>query len=664
MCGIAGAFDLEGMREFSHQRLLAMTGAIAHRGPDDERFHIEPGVALGARRLAIIDLEGGQQPIDNEDGSIWVAFNGELFEYRELRRQLMSRGHRLATRCDTEAWVHLYEDDGEGMFERARGQFAVSLWDRRTRTLILGRDRVGICPLYYAQADGWLIWGSEIKAILASGLVAPRPDARGVDHFFTFFGVGTTRTCFEGIKSLPPGHYLKIRDGRVTQHCYWDLDFPDSGAERRLDDPAPLVQELEARLFQAVERRLRSDVPVVSYISGGLDSTIVLGMCNRLRDEPIKAFTIGLESAGPDERAPAAEAAAVLGSPLATMAVDRSALAGAYPELVRAAEGPVLDTSCAALLRLAQSVHQEGYKVALTGEGADEALAGYVWYKFQAVRDALNHKLGGAPGRVLRRLMSGGNGHASADRSAAMAFGGAHPVQHDLYQLIARVKPDFYSAGMRERLDDHSPYDDLDLPNDRIARWHPLNQSLYVGYKVMLAGMLMISKGDRIAMNASVETRYPFLDDDVIDFCAEIAPEYKLRGMHAKWILRQVAARILPPRIANRPKTMFRACMSGTFLGPDRPAWVDQLLSPESLRATGYFDPAAVARQRRWQVSMPRITPARFLYDVALTCAVSTQLWHHLYFGGLCDLPTWQVPGRRHGVRPRERVKAGGAVRP
>ena len=185
MCGIAGAIDLTGTREFAQQRLLSMTGAIAHRGPDDEQVHIEPGVALGARRLSIIDLVGGRQPIANEDGSIWVAFNGELFEYPELRRDLLARGHHLATRCDTEAWVHLYEDHHEGMFARARGQFAVSLWDRNARTLILGRDRVGICPLYYTQVDGWLLWGSEIKALFASGLVAARPDHSGRRTIFS-----------------------------------------------------------------------------------------------------------------------------------------------------------------------------------------------------------------------------------------------------------------------------------------------------------------------------------------------------------------------------------------------------------------------------------------------------------------------------------------------
>jgi asparagine synthase (glutamine-hydrolysing) len=648
MCGIAGAVDLRGTREFPVDRLLSMTGAIAHRGPDDEHTHIEAGVALGARRLSIIDLAGGRQPLANEDGSVWVAFNGELFEYPELRQALLARGHRLATRCDTEAWVHLYEDRGEAMFEQARGQFAVSLWDRKERTLILGRDRVGICPLYYTEVDGWLLWASEVKALLASGMVAARPDSRGIDHFFTFFCAGTTRTFFEGVHSLPPGHFLRVRDGRVSKHSYWDLDFPDAGQERRLNDPTPLAEELEGLVMQAVERRLRSDVPVVSYISGGLDSTVVLGCCSRQRGEPIPAFTIGFDRAGPDERSNANEAAAVLGSPLTTVTMDREKLAQTYPELIRAAEGPVLDTSCAALLRLAQSVHQQGYKVALTGEGADEALAGYVWYKSAAIRDAVIGRIGQGVPRLIRRLAMGAAAGGRPLLPDEKAIAGIRPAQQELFEFISQAKPTLYSRALWDRLSGHNPYADLDITSDRIGRWHPLNQSLYVGYKVMLAGLLMIGKGDRIAMNASVETRYPFLDDDVIAFCAGIAPEYKLHGRTEKWILRQAAARILPERIARRPKTMFRASMSGTFLGPNRPSWVDQLLSPESLKGTGYFDPTAVAHQRAWQTRIPRITPVRFVYDVALTCVVSTQLWHHLFCGGgLCDLPTWQPAARR-----------------
>lgn len=663
MCGIAGALDLNGQREFSVERLAAMTGAIAHRGPDDEHFHVEPGVALGARRLSIVDLEGGRQPIPNEDESVWVAFNGELFEYPELRRELLDRGHRLATRCDTEAWVHLYEDLGLAMFDKARGQFAVSLWDRNSRTLILGRDRVGICPLYYAERDGWLLWGSEIKALLASGLVRPEPDAHGVDHLFAFFCAGTTRTFFQGVKSIPPGHFLRVHEGKVSQHRYWDLDFPDAGDETRLADPRPLVDELEDRLRRAVERRLRGDVPVVSYISGGLDSTVVLGLSSRERGRAVPSFTIALENAGPDERAASAEAAEVLGSPLTVVTMDKSRIANAYPELVTAAEVPVLDTSCAALMRLARAVHDQGYKVVLTGEGADEALAGYVWYKGQAIRNGFARRFGTGPSMLGRRLAFAAIGGGMREkRPELLAMRGVRPAQQDMYELLGQARALLYSDGMWDRLGDHTPYDDLDLTNERITRWHPLNQSLYVGYKVMLAGLLMISKGDRITMHSSIEGRYPFLDDDVITFCAGIAPEYKLRGMNEKWLLRQVAAKTLPERIAKRPKTMFRASLAQTFLGAGRPPWVDQLLSPESLRKTGYFDPDRVRREVGWQRRIPRITARRFVQDLGLTSVVSTQLWHHLWCGGgLCDLPTWTAPefaGNRLPTRYKTRAEA------
>lgn len=647
MCGIAGALDLTGRREFPVRPLLSMTGAIAHRGPDDEQVHTEPGVALGARRLSIIDLAGGRQPIANESGDVWVAFNGELFEYPELRQELLAKGHTLATRCDTEAWVHLYEDLGVGMFEKARGQFAVSLWDRKNRTLILGRDRVGICPLYYTERDGWLLWGSEVKALLASGMVPARSDPKGVDHLFSFFCAGTTRTFFEGVKSIPPGHFLIVKDGRVEQRKYWDLDFPDAGDERRMDDPTPLIEELEGLLRQSVERRLRGDVPVVSYISGGLDSTVVLGLSSRHRGEAVPSFTIGLDRAGPDERAHSRESAEMLGSKLTMVTMDRSKIAESFPEMTIAAEGPVLDTSCAALMRLAQAVHEQGYKVVLTGEGADEALAGYVWFKTHQFHTNFTRKFGSFLPSLTRKLLLAAIGGGSAHRAPLAAIRGVRPAQQDLYELIGQARPILYSPEMWTRLGDHDPYSDLDITNDRISRWHPLNQSLYVGYRVMLAGLLMISKGDRIAMHSSVEARYPFLDDDVIKFCASIAPEYKLHGRTEKWILRQVAARTLPANIANRPKTMFRSSLAKTFLDRDRPAWVDQLLSPESLRASGYFEPKAVARERALQTVIPRITARRFVFDVGLTCVVATQLWHHIFCGGgLCELPTWEPPVR------------------
>jgi asparagine synthase (glutamine-hydrolysing) len=662
MCGIAGAIDLQGRREFPASTLLRMTGAIAHRGPDDEQFHIEPGVALGARRLSIVDLAGGRQPLANEDGSIWVTQNGEIFEYPELQAELVARGHRLSTRCDTELWVHLYEDMGERMFDKARGQFAVALWDRKGRNLILGRDRVGICPLYYTLADGWLLWGSEIKALLASGMVDARPDPMGIDLFFHTFCAGTSRTFFEGIHSIAPGQFLRVRDGRIESRTYWDLDFPDAGQERRLADPTPLVDELEALMRQSVEKRLRGDVPVVSYISGGLDSTVVLGLSSRERGSAVPSFTIGLDRAGPDERSNATESAAVLGSRLTTVTMNRRDIVAAYPELIRAAEGPVMDSSCACLMRLAAAVHGQGYKVVLTGEGADEALAGYAWFKTQMLRERLSGMGLGFINPLVRNAVIGSMHGDRSHVPPRLGIRGVRTAQQDVYDLMAQGRSFVYSPAMWRRLGDHSAFDDLGITNDRFNRWDPLNQSLYVGYKVMLAGLLLQAKGDRVSMNSSVEARYPLLDDDVIAFCASIAPEYKLRGRTDKWLLRQVAARTLPRQIANRPKTMFRASRSAAFLAPDRPGWVDQLLSPESLRATGWFDPVGVARERAAQVRYPAFTPKRIIMDLSLTCVIATQLWHHTFLGGgLCELPVWE-PGTSNRERERIPIHVGRPV--
>jgi asparagine synthase (glutamine-hydrolysing) len=647
MCGIAGALDLRGRREFPAARLLAMTGAIARRGPDDERIHIEPGIALGVRRLSVVDLEGGRQPIGNEDDSVWVAYNGELYDYPLLRQELLSRGHRLATRCDTEAWVHLYEDMGEGMFSRARGDYGVALWDRPNRTLILGRDRVGVCPLYYAERDGWLLWGSEVKVLLASGLVPATPDPKGIDHFFNFFCAGTERTYFEGVKSIPPGCYLKVSGGRVELKRYWDLDFPDRGQERRLSDPSPLIEEFEAILTGAVERRLHSDVPVVSYLSGGLDSTTVLGLTKKVAGAAVPSFAVSLDGSGRDEGSKASESARALGSTLKTLRMDRSAMAAAYPELIVAAEGPVLDTTCACMLRLAAEVHGQGYKVVLTGEGSDEALAGYLWFKVQKIRSVFQRGPGRALLRALRGSLMGGGRGGDRHRPPVRAIGGVRVAQQDVYDLIGRGREALYAPGLWERLGEHDPYSDVDYPADRFAKWHPLNQSLYIAYKLMLHGMLLSSKGDRVARYSSVEARYPFLDEEVVAFCAGIAPEYKLRGLTDKWILRRAAARILPKPVANRRKTMFRADLSSIFLHEGRPGWVDQLLSPESLRATGYFDPASVAEARVALPRLRRISSRRLALDAGLASVVTTQLWHHTYCGGgLCDLPPWTAPVR------------------
>jgi asparagine synthase (glutamine-hydrolysing) len=645
MCGIAGAFDLIGRRDFPEERLLRMTGAIAHRGPNDEWLHIEPGLALGVRRLSVIDVANGRQPLANETGDVWVAYEGELYDYPEIREQLLSRGHRLETRCDTEAWVHLYEDIGEKVFEQAHGQFGVSLWDRKRRTVFLGRDRIGISPLFYAEVDGWLLWASEIKSLFASGLIDPRPDVRGIDYFFNFFCMPMQRTPFQGVRCIAPGQYLRAANGRLTYHRYWHLDFPDAGSERNYEDDDTAAAELESVLRGAVRRRLCGEVPLSCYISGGLDSTVILGLSTQEKGGPIPSLTIGLEGSGPsDERSKAAESAGYLNSPLTTVTVKPADLVAHFPELIGSAESPVMDTSCVGTMLLAAANRQAGNIVALTGEGADEGLAGYVWYKwhiFQYRAYKYGRLISQAPRNIaLSWLIGGGKKH----RPPFFGTGGVRTAQQIAWEFMAQSREILYTPEMWNRLNGYSAYDDVFI-SERIKRWHPLNQSLYTGYQVMLPGLLMAAKGDRSTRHSATEGRYPFLDERVVEFCAGLAPHYKLRRWTDKYLLRRVAARVLPAPIANRSKTMFRANMGRAFVGPDRPRWVDQLLSPESLRATGYFDHQAVEKAREAQLTRSLRSLYRFSLDMGLMGVISTQLWHHTFCGGgLADLPTWTPP--------------------
>ncbi len=643
MCGIAGALDLTGLQEFPSNKLHAMLAAIAHRGPDEQGIHIEPGVALGACRLAIIDpTTTGSQPISNQSGDIWATCNGELFDYPDLRREFLARGYVLKTGCDSEMWAHLYEEYGEALFEHAKGQFAAAIWDRANRTLILGRDRVGICPLYYAVRNGWLIWGSEIKALLASGLIPASPDHKGIDYLFNFYGPATNRTFFADIKLLPPGNFIRVKNGTLSMHTYWDLDFPDEGQERRVTDPRILIDEFEALLTRSIKRRLHSDVPIVSYLSGGLDSSVILEASSRLSGSPLNSFSIGMDKrTGPDESDHASEVAKYVGSKLTTVPMDGNNIANLFPEFITATEGPALDASCAALMRLATEINAHGYKVALTGEGADEAFAGYIWFKGQK----LSNMLGSTLPRMTRKLMWSSiyRGPRRGQVIADAPIKGIRPAQQLMYEALNLSREILYSDSLWDNLGDHDPYTDLIVPNDRIQNWHPLNQSIYVNYKVMLAGLLLITKSDRIAMNSSVEIRFPFLDEDIVQFCANIAPEYKLNGMTGKWLLRQLALRYLPDNVAARPKTMFRSKLSAVFLGNNRPAWVDQLLSPESLKKAGFFDPEVITRERKNLDAYPKVFPRQHLMDATLTCVITTQLWHHLFCGGgLCDIPEWK----------------------
>ena len=646
MCGIAGLIDLTGKRQPDIAALKRMSDALFHRGPDEEGFLVRPGFGFAHRRLSIVGLGDGHQPIFNEDRTVAVVYNGELFDYPERKAELEARGHVFRTHTDTEIIVHLYEEHGEDVFTQLKGQFALALIDFSKQTIFLARDRVGICPLHWSRKGDWLYFGSEIKAILASGGVAPQVDPRGLDHIFTFFAMGTRRTMFEGVQSLLPGHYLKIAfrsDGRhaeIVERRYWDFDFPDAGEE--LDDLAGtgLVDTFEEKFRRAVEIRLRADVPVVSYLSGGVDSAYVLATASRVRGSSVPSFTIQVPGKTFDETEPARVTARHVNSRQTILTSDAKVISDTYARLVASADCPVPDTSCASLWCLSQEVHHQGYKVALTGEGSDEAFGGYVWFKLRQLTYWMD--IGGVLGsdkfsRVLRRIAAPYASLKEIRRIDAL-MGRVH-AQALLYHLVRQARDRYFSSSLKDAIGAHLPYDDLALDLERMRRWSPLNQSLYFGYKVHLAGQLLNYKGDRVAMANSVETRYPFLDEDVIAFTSQLAPRWKLRGIAKdKYILRQAAARLLPEEIAFRAKGMFRAPLAETFFA-DPPPYVRQLMSREALLKTGYFDPAAVLRDYDL-IASGKAAKINVFLKLGLSSVLATQLWHHLYLGGgLCDLP-------------------------
>ncbi|MFN0076004.1 MAG: asparagine synthase (glutamine-hydrolyzing) [Prosthecobacter sp.] len=656
MCGIAGVMDLAGRRTVPEGVVERMARALLHRGPDEEGFFRRPGVSLASRRLSIVGLADGQQPMSNEDQSAFTVFNGELFDHVEKRAELVARGHRLHTHCDTEIIPHMWEDHQEGMFERLRGQFAIALYEVNRHRLTLGRDRFGIAPLYWTRQGDWLLFASEIKGLLASGMVTAKADLHGLDQIFTFAAMPGPATCFEGVQLLSPGHYLQITPGEngtapvIADHAYWEMDFPDRGDENIETDPRKLVDEFEQLLLNAVDKRLRADVPVGAYLSGGLDSSMIVAMACKLKGTAINTYTIRVDDPALDELSAANNTAKHIGTkPPIVQEFRASDALATYPELIQAAECPVIDTSCAALMQLARRVHANGQKVVLTGEGADEWLAGYPWYKIAKILGILDLVPGMRLSNTVRRAFlrfSKVPQYPAAFRHHLEECVGGPNAWIDSYGVLGLAKLRFYAEPMREVLAHARPWAGLGINLERASRWHPLNRGLWVGARVTLAGHLLQAKGDRVAMHSSVEVRYPFLDEAVFDFTAKLHPRWKLRGFRDKHLLRLVAERWLPPAIARRHKVIFRAPLDSFHIEPE-PKYIGELMSDESLRRTGYFDVAAV---RHWRKAFRQMRPGslpRLSVEMGLAAVVATQLWHHTFIdGSLADLPTSVVASK------------------
>ncbi len=639
MCGIAGFLDLD-LEQPAEERLLGpMLDAILHRGPDEAGMHVDGPIAMGTRRLSIMDLATGQQPLCNEDGTVWISYNGETFNFPDLRRGLEARGHRFRSRTDTEALVHLYEEHGDDLVKHLNGQFAFALWDSRRRRLLLGRDRLGIRPLYWTQVGRRFAWASEVKALLALPGVVPQLDPVGLQHVFTYAAPSAPRTMFRGINQLPAGSVMVVSEGRIERRTYWDLDFPAAG--EAVDDrgEAAYSREVAEMLEDSVRLQLAADVPVGVYCSGGLDSSVIAGLVGRLHMIPLRTFSIGFEDKWFDEIAHARAVARHLGAEAHEVTISSVDVRTGMPRNVLHAEHATLITEGVPLMRLAQ-LAREHVTVVLTGEGADEAFGGYGYFRLDKARRILDRfpfSLAAGAARWLVQRKTGadyvlpGRGDVS-DTERRYGF---YPAMQPEFEFGQRLFDSVIAPSMRDELAGHDPASDLELPSERIRRWHPFDQSTYIAYKVRLQNHQIGPLGDRMTMAASVEGRYPFLDHRFVEMVARIPRHYKLKGFREKHILRTALGHLMPPAVAKRTKQPFQS-PCGTAVIRDPGTYVHDVLSERSVRDLGYFDPAAVKRMidtvqhyrihRHKEVNLERVAA-----ELGVIGVLTTHLWHELF---------------------------------
>ena len=608
MCGIAGYLGSPATAGGAHGLLASMIGTLAHRGPDALGFHVDDGIGLAHARLSIIDAATGSQPMQGPDGSTWITFNGEIFNFIELRARLEAQGHAFRTRSDTEVILHLYQRHGDTFVEHLNGQFAIALWDGQRRRLVLARDRLGIRPLYYARSAGALWFASEVKALFAALPGHARLDPTGLAQALTLWAPLDPDTAWQDVSSLPPGHVLAVEaGGREHLQRYWDWSFPDAcDPTRPWRDIDEAAGELRERLVDAVRLQLRADVPVGAYLSGGLDSSGIVALVRSATRTPVRTFSVAFAEREFDESVHQQAMVRHLGTDHTTLRIEARDIGAAFPRFVAHAEAPVLRTAGTPLMLLADEVRRQGYKVVLTGEGADEAFGGYDLFKEAKVRRFWARQPASAARPALLGRLYGylANSPSSNPAFAAAFFGqGMEHIDRPVFAHVPRWTTSaralaFLSPALRAEIRGFDPMQLVEsrLP-DSIMRWAPLARDQYVEAKTLLAGYLLASQGDRAAMAASIEGRYPFLDHTLVEFANRLPPQWKIHGLSEKHVLRKALADLLPADILGRSKQPYRAPDSRSFFIDGRPLdYVAEAFEPGTIRADGMFDATAVSR--------------------------------------------------------------------
>ncbi len=601
MCGISGVLRLDGGPADPHQ-LDRMIATLRHRGPDASGIHVSGAAGLAHARLSIIDLKSGGQPMSTIDGRFWITFNGEIFNYIELTEELKSKGHQFATRSDTEVILEAYREYGEECVHHFNGQWSFAIWDTVKRKLFISRDRVGVRPLFYTQTSNSFLFASEMKALLACPGVPAEMDLRGLDQIFTFWATLPPRTPFKNISQLPPGHSLTIENNKVRIQPYWSISYtPNEGFGTQDEDR--LAEELLDLLQDATRIRLRSDVPIGAYLSGGIDSTVTTALVKKLVGDRLRSFSIGFEDAEFDESSFQQEASAFLGTQHTNVYCSGSDISEAFPDVIRHTEYPVIRTAPAPMFLLSKLVRDNGFKVVLTGEGADEVLGGYDIFKEAKIRRFWGQNLESKwrplllkrlypymqdmqkqPPEYLKHFF-----RVSGEDLASPFF--SHLPR---WELTAKLKS-LFSADVRAELQGYDALGDLEqaLPSE-FHRWSEFSQGEYLEAKYLLPGYILSSQSDRMAMAHSVEGRYPFLDYRVVEFASKLPARLKMKVLNQKYLLKKAFSGMIPDSITRRPKQPYRAPDGKSFFGPGAPDYTEELLSSHALEQQGIFDARAV----------------------------------------------------------------------
>ena len=629
MCGIAGYFG-DGVAPADAVPLLSgMADALAHRGPDDSGIYTDRDIGLTHRRLSIVGLADGHQPMLDGSDNLVISYNGEIFNYVELRARLIAGGRRFRTQSDTEVILHLYDEMGLDCLHELNGDFAFALWDTKLRRMVLARDRMGVRPLFHAKRGDTLFFASEIKALLTVPGIAAELDPYALDQIFTLWTPLAPRTIFRGISELPPGHLMLIERGRTEIRPWWRQSFPDAGDVQHKPDA---VEELRALLDDATRIRLRADVPVGSYLSGGLDSSLISALAARAVPGNLRTFSLGFDTQEHDESRWQAMMAATLGVEHHAVRCTANDIGRLFPDVVRHVERPILRTAPAPLGKLSALVHDHGLKTVLTGEGADELFAGYDIFREAKLR----RFRGRQPQSRLRPLLFQrlypylpGLKRQSPEYLAKFFGAGDDKIDDPLYSHRPRFRSTgsaklFFSTSLKEQLGTYDATAELAamLPAD-FPRWHPLHQAQYLETSFLLPGYILSAQGDRMMMANGVEGRFPFLDPRLIDFAAALPPDMKLHGLREKHILKQAAKGLVPEPIIERPKQPYRAPDSQAFAAAP-PDYLEDLLSEKTVGKGGLFNAPAVEKLKS---KMFRQGASSFRDDTAFIGIVSTQLW-------------------------------------